>query len=124
MLRTIEFSTLCDMVFQQVIPAGIAYKSELAGIIKKQKDFDFGSFLETDIYKRISHKLEELLTNTENLQKEVASLDSDLERSSFKIAKELLPLSENIARYCNGIEEMTAARHWPLPTCYDMLFLR
>ena len=124
MLRMIEFSTLCDLVFQKVIPAGIEYKKTLSQIIKYQRDFKVNSIIEMDIYKQITHRLEDLLLATNDLQKKMTNLDQNHEIASFEIVKELLPLSETIAAYCNDIEKITPDSHWVLPTYYDMLFLR
>ena len=124
MLRMIEFSTLCDLVFQKVIPAGIEYKKTLSQIIKYQRDFKVNSIIEMDIYKQITHRLEDILLATNDLQKKMTNLDQNHEIASFEIVKELLPLSEAIAAYCNDIEKITPDSHWVLPTYYDMLFLR
>ena len=46
------------------------------------------------------------------------------EEYSFKIARELMPLSEEIADLCNKIEDIVPEKYWDIPTYYDMLFIR
>ena len=124
MLRMIEFSTLCDLVFQKVIPASIEYKKTLSQIIKNQKEFKMNTIIEMDIYKQLTHKLEDLLLATNDLQKNMNTLSQDKRKASFEIVEKLLPLSGTIASFCNDLEKITPDTHWPLPSYYDMLFLR
>ena len=47
----------------------------------------------------------------------------DIEYAS-KIAKDILPLSEKMADTVAFLEENVSEELWPLPTYFDMLFIR
>ena len=55
--------------------------------------------------------------------KEVEKLGEEIQDAE-KIANELLPLSEEMAEDIAFLEENVAEDHWPLPTYYDLLFVR
>ena len=49
--REIEFRTLLNMVYHQVLPAGITYKEQLSTVIRNQKEIGLESSVEVEIYK-------------------------------------------------------------------------
>jgi glutamine synthetase len=48
----------------------------------------------------------------------------DEELIAKKIATELMPMSVQISKICNQIEEIVPEEMWPVPKFYDMLFIR
>jgi glutamine synthetase type III len=67
----------------------------------------------------------ELYTSTNKLLKNFDDYHK-LDEVSFasKIAQELMPLSTDMARLCNKIEDLVPDESWPFPKYFDMLFIR
>ena len=112
------------MVNQHVIPAVIDYKKVLSEVLSFQKDFNYSSSLEQNIYEELSNIAKDLSMKTTSLTGAMKSLPEDLSESSLDIAYKLMPISEEIAGLCNLIEEVIPSKYWGLPKYYDMLFLR
>lgn len=123
-VREIEFETMVDMIHQSVIPSGLEYKNFLGSIIKQQKEIGLSSQFETNAYKLVSAKIDEINEKANQLQKEVHTHADDHQKHAEKIANELMPLSLSIATICNELEELIPTHFYRLPKYYDMLFLR
>jgi len=123
-LRTIEFETLVDMIHQFVIPASLSYKHSLGEIIKTQKEIGVSSLFEIDAYKKLSEKVDELHELSINLSRELNESHADHQKYAEKIAQQLLPMSQHLAKICNEMEELIPHKFYLLPKYYDMLFLK
>lgn len=121
--REIEISTFIMMVRQFVLPAALNYKLTLAKVIKQQKDIGVDSFTEKDLIKGLTTTMDFLYDQTNNLQTLLKDIETDEEKRSIEIAEKLIPISENIAKLCNELEEIIPDELWTLPKYYDMLFL-
>ena len=123
-LQEIEGKTLVQMVDQYVFPAIFAYKETLLKTFSAQKEMGLSLDPEASIYKDLHHLSTTLYDKTQNLKAKLSHLPSDPSKCSLFIVSDLLPLCEEIAHSCNQIERMIPNHLWPLPTCFDMLFLR
>jgi glutamine synthetase len=123
-LREIEFNTLIDMIHQFVVPAAVKFKKEVAEVIKLQKELKIESTVETDVYKKVNLMLETLYEDTRNLSNMVKALPENEEERAKQIADTLMPLSEQIAHFVAEVEIHMPNEQWPLPSLYDMLFVR
>ncbi len=121
--RIIEFRTLINLIHKDILPATIEYKGVLANSIDEQKDVGIEAKVDTILLKQINDKTTSLYEKTEKLMKEVEKLGEEIQDAE-KIANELLPLSEEMAEDIAFLEENVAEDHWPLPTYYDLLFVR
>ena len=121
--REIEISTFVTMVRQFVLPSALNYKLTLAEAIKRQKEIGVDSFTEKDLIRSLTTTMDFLYDQTNNLQNLIKDLESDEERRAADIAEKLVPISENIAKLCNELEEIIPDELWTLPKYYDMLFL-
>jgi glutamine synthetase len=122
--RIIEFRCLVDLVGQYVIPAAVDYKLKLSELIGNQKNIGLESTTEKDIYKKINTALDGLYGKCNQLKSAVNELNPDSDASAKKIANELMPLSVEIAQLCNELEDSIQDKLWPLPTFFEMLFVR
>ena len=123
--RQIEFNTLVNLVNKDIIPATIEYKTSLAESINQQKQAGVDAEVELEILKEINAKLNELRKDNNTLVKMLESIGGHEDISvADKIAKEMLPLSEKMADVIAYLEENVSEELWPLPTYYDMLFIR
>ncbi len=123
-LREIEFTSLDDLIHRHVVPSAIQYKTEIAKVIKDQKELKIDSRVEEDLFKKVNMALESVYEDSRNLRNGLESLPEDEVLKAKKIADELMPLSEKIANQCGTIESLLPDRLWSLPTYFDMLFLR
>lgn len=121
--RVIEFRTLLNMIHKDVIPATVQYKGILAAAIDDQKDAGVEPIVDIAILKDINSKLSALYEKSTKLSASLENLGHEIDDAE-KIAKELLPLSELIAADCAYLEENITEELWPLPTYYDLLFVR
>jgi glutamine synthetase len=124
--RMIEFDSLNSIIHKDVLPAAIAYKNNLAEAIDNQDEVGIKAEVEMDLLKTLNTELATLYTNTKKLAAETDALRGEEEEliTSNKIAKELLPLSEEIADSIAKIEETVSDDLWGLPTYYELLFIK
>lgn len=124
--REIEFRTMINMVHRQVMPTVIAFKNSVAESINAVKAAGGDVSVESEILKNLGNYSKELVTKTNNLLTAVEGLHKSHDEFAIadKVAKELMPLSEQIATACNALEELIPDNDWPIPTFYDMLFIR
>jgi glutamine synthetase len=115
---------LVDLVGQYVIPAAVDYKLKLSELIGNQKNIGLESTTEKDIYKKINTALDGLYGKCNQLKSAVNELNPDSDTTAKKIANELMPLSVEIAQLCNELEDSIQDKLWPLPTFFEMLFVR
>ena len=123
-LREIEFTTLMGLVNQHVLPSAITYKTQLAQIIKSQKDVNLECSTELEIYKKLDFAMASLYANSHNLGEALKSIQGSEQEVADHIANDLMSQSEIIADYCNEIEKIVPNSCWSLPTYYDMLFIK
>ena len=121
--RIIEFRTLLNLIHKDIFPATIEYKRMLAASIDDQKDIDIDPKVDILILKNINEKMIQIHEKSTKLDKATEILGEEIEDAE-KIANELLPLSEEIAEDIAYLEEHVAEDLWPLPTYYDLLFVR
>ncbi|MBY0518379.1 MAG: glutamine synthetase III [Bacteriovoracaceae bacterium] len=124
--REIEFHTQSAMVSKQILPCALAYKNELANSINTIKTAGGDVSVETELLKRLGETAKSLITKSETLVSSLHKYHKTLDESACadKIARELMPLSTDIATLCNQIEEIVPEDSWPIPKFYDMLFIR
>lgn len=123
--RMIEFNTLVNMINKDVIPATIEYKNMVASSIASQKSVGIDAKTDTTVLKDINTHLESLYADKTTLVKAMDAIGEDEGiEAADKIAKDLLPLSEKMADTINFLEDNVAEDMWPIPTYYDLLFVR
>lgn len=121
--REIEFSTLVNIINKDILPAAFEYKGVLAASIESQKAAGVGAKSDIAILNDIDAHTDTLYNKTKELQKGIEGLGEELEDAK-KIAETLLPLSEEIAEIIAYLEEHVSEEYWPLPTYFDLLFIK
>lgn len=123
--RTIEFSTLNNMVNQLVIPAALGYKTKITGLISAAKACKADTNVEAEILKELQYSLSTVFECNRDLKNAMIALDDehDEEKKAHALAYELLPMADKIADHCNRLESIIPDDMWPLPTFFEMLFL-
>ncbi|EQC52130.1 hypothetical protein, partial [Bacteriovorax sp. DB6_IX] len=100
------------------------FKKEIADVVLAQKELKVESTVEMDVYKKVNLMLESLYEDTRNLANMVKTLPENEEERAKEIANSLMPLSEQIAKFIGEVEVHMPNEQWPLPSYFDMLFLR
>lgn len=121
--REIEFSTLVNMVHKDILPAAIEYKGVLAASIENQKAAGVKADTDIAILSDINDHVNALYTKTKELRDGTESLGEEI-ADAKTIATKLLPLSEEIADVIAYLEEHVSEEYWPLPTYFDLLFIK
>jgi glutamine synthetase len=123
--REIEFRTLINMIHKDILPAAIAYKNDVASSINAQKTAGVEPKTDLEILKGINCAVDAIAEKTKNLKETLDKHEGqeDIEYAKV-IADKLLPLSEEIADDIAYLEENVTEEQWPLPTYFDMLFIK
>ena len=125
-LMNIEARTMVDMIMHQILPAAIAYSSDLAQGInnKKQALGDRVNLLvETSLTERISTCCDRLYENTERLHRELKSVPAgDSKEAADYYSDIIVPQMQLIRKDADLLEKLTPKSYWPYPTYSDMLF--
>lgn len=123
--REIEFRTLINMINKDIVPAAIAFKNQLASSINAQKAAGVDAKTDLEILKAINTAMTNVATKTKSLKASLNKYEGqhNIEYATV-IAKELLPLSEEIAEQIAYLEDNINEELWPLPTYFDMLFIK
>jgi glutamine synthetase len=126
LVRKIEFKTLINLIDQHVLPASFAYKKELLGALKDQKELNLGdSFAETQTLNEVDKHTNELYRTLADFKKRLANCTvKDESEESKYIAHELQPITEVMAAHVHEIENIIPDQYWSLPKNSEMLFIR
>ena len=125
-LMNIEARTMVDMIMHQILPAAIAYSSDLAkGINSKKKALGdrVGLVVETSLTERISACCDRLYENSEKLHRELKSVPTDDSKEAADYYSDVIvPQMQMIRKDADLLEKLTPKTYWPYPTYSDMLF--
>ncbi|MCB0415577.1 MAG: glutamine synthetase type III, partial [Bdellovibrionales bacterium] len=124
-IRDIEFGTLRRLVYQNVLPDAFKYKEKLVSLVSKLKENKLDASVELGYLELLTDRVKdvnEMTTKLHQLRIETDRLEE--KEQSFKIAYELLPLAEDIAKACSRLETIVPDDLWSLPKTYEMLFVR
>lgn len=124
-LRNIEFSTLSHLIQKNIFSAVLEYKIQLGQIIKNQEEIKLTSTVEITIYKKINSIMESLHTSLNSMKSSLDQIkDKTVKIQASEMAHNILPVSEEISKLCNQLEELIPNNLWSLPTYHDMLFIQ
>ena len=123
--HTRHLSLLEDLAYRRLLDAYYLSEKPFQGSPADiAKEIGMTSQFETNAYKLISQKIDEINEKANQLQKEIHVHVDDHQKHAEKIANELMPLSVSIATICNELEELIPTHYYRLPKYYDMLFLK
>ena len=122
----IEAQTMLSMVKRDILPAAVAYSSELAksALNKKALSDAISTEYETELSTKLS-KLCECLYN-HILELEVAVLNTkgytDAEECAKYFSDTVLTIMCLVRQAADELETLVAAKYWPYPIYSDILF--
>ena len=122
----IEALTMIEMAARDIIPAVNAYVAEVAktAAAKMSVISTINCGVERDIMTKLSSlnsKAYEALERLKKLEADAASTPDAVERAN-KYTHDVIPAMEELRRYVDEMETLTASEFWPLPTYGDMMF--
>ena len=124
-LINIEAKTMVDMVMHQILPAALAYSSDLANSISRKRDALGASIraaTETSLTKRISESCDNLYEQSEMLYAHLKSVPADSKEAMEYYSDVIIPGMQAVRKEADLLEKLTAKSYWPYPTYSDLLF--
>ena len=121
----IEARTTVDMVLHQILPAALAYSSDLAeGINRKRNAMgaNVKATTENSLVTRISNRCDTLYEKTEKLFAELENVPDSLVAANRYYSEVIVPGMEAVRKDADFLEKLTAKSYWPYPTYSDLLF--
>ncbi len=121
-LLRIEAKTMVDMVLHQILPAGLAYSSDLSkGLLRKQ-ELGIAAKCENDLVTRLSGCCDRLYEATEVLAAHLKEIPEDKEAAAAYYGSIIRQEMDTIRRDADLLEKLTAKSYWPYPTYSDILY--
>ena len=122
----IEANTMAVMAKEQIIPAIEKYASALAkgAGYKKALDSSISCRYEAGLVAKLSSLADTAFEKTLALEEVIAELPSakDILEESVLIRDRIIPAMEELRKYCDEAEPLTAKEYWPVPNYADLLF--
>lgn len=119
----IEALTMSDMVREEILPACVAYQSDLAKTVKNKKEAGVAGGMEADLLGRVSALTEELYNKCRELDAAVEQApDADAETIAHYYHDTILPAMDAVRAPADQLEMLVGKKYWPFPTYSDILF--
>ncbi len=123
----IEANTMVDMAVKDILPAVGQYISLLAEAIDDVSDVfevDMKKSFEYETGKKLIALKGEAYSAIKRLKRETAKAAAiaDYTERSVYYKDKVLPVMEKLRAAVDGMEALTAAEYWPIPTYGDLLF--
>ncbi|CCY04671.1 MAG: glutamine synthetase III [Eubacteriales bacterium] len=123
---SIEALTMLDMVRKVIFPAVIGYVKELSetALAIKSAGIDADVSTETELVKKLSALLSAAGRHSENLTAALLKARSlgEGEIAANCYRDDVIPAMQLLRSDVDLMEELTAKKHWPLPTYTDLLY--
>ena len=122
----IEANTMVEMAQREILPAIVAYSSELAQAVaaKKAVSESVACTYETKLIQKLSTASDQISVFTKELEDaiiQIADIAETVEQS-FYIRDVILPKMTSLRVVCDEAEQCTASKYWPFPTYGELLF--
>ena len=124
-LINIEARTMVDMIMHQILPAALAYSSDLAASINRKRDAvgkTVKALAESSLTKRISDCCDSLYNKSEELYAYLKKVPTSSEEASQYYADVIIPGMQAVRKDADLLEKLTSKSYWPYPTYSDLLF--
>ena len=122
----IEANTMIDMAETDIIPAIASHTADLARAVGAKRAADEGvpCGYELAALKKLSALNDSIALKLEALENELLAVHhiDDVEKQSFAIRDELLPLMNDLRALVDQAETKTPKSCWPYPSYADLLF--
>lgn len=127
----IEGRVLSELVYNQIIPATVAYQNTLLENILGLKEI-YGaahkkvSEAQLGILEQLAEQLQEVKKQTDAMTeaRKRANNLKDLNKKAAAYCESVLPYFEQIRNHCDRLERLVSDAHWPLAKYRDLLFIK
>ena len=125
----IESRTQGEMVINHILPAAIAYQSELAGNVLQLKELGLAAATyeaQMDLIRRISDNINGIKNKVNQMTQErkYANEKEDASEMAMDYCTKVKPLMEEIRTYADRLEYLVDDREWPLIKYRELMFVR
>jgi len=118
----IEGRTMVDMTLHQILPAAMAYSSDLAEAVERKRKLGIPASTEQDIAQRLSSRCDTLYQNSERLHEVLKAVPEDNQEAANYHDTVTIPLMQEIRKDADFLEKLTAKSYWPYPIYSDLLY--
>ncbi|MBE6986681.1 MAG: glutamine synthetase type III [Ruminococcaceae bacterium] len=118
----IEARTMVDMALHQILPAALAYSSDLAEAVERKRKAGIRANTEADLAQRLSDCCDSLYEKCEQLHKALKAVPSGSQEAADYHNRITCPQMQALRKDADLLEKLTAKSYWPYPTYSDILF--
>jgi glutamine synthetase len=118
----IEARTMVDMTLHQILPAALAYSSDLAKAVERKRNAGIRANTEADLAQRLSDCCDSLYEKCEQLHKALKAVPSGSQEAADYHNRVTCPQMQALRKDADRLEKLTAKSYWPYPTYSDILF--
>ena len=118
----IEGRTMVDMILHQILPAALAYSSDLAESIERKRKTGIPAKTEQSLAQRLSECCDRLYVKCEDLHEALKATPKENAQAVQYLYTTVIPLMESARKDADLLEKLTAKSYWPYPTYSDLLF--
>ncbi len=119
----IEAKTMVDMVMHQILPASIAYSSDLAeSVLRKEKIANVHSHAERALVQKISDYCNALYEKCHVLVADLKRVPEGNLAAAEYYGDVIVSDMETVRCIADKLERLTGRSYWPYPTYSDILF--
>lgn len=122
----IEAKTMLTMVNRQILPAVMNFAADVARSLQQVSQAGAKAQAQRLLLDRLDELIGQFYLHTGQLEQAIESvgqLDENLVKAQA-CRDRLLPAMEQLRKIADQLEQICDARLWPLPTYYQMLFMR
>lgn len=125
----IESRTLGEMVINHVLPAAVAYQTDLANNVSSLKDLGLPESTykaQLDILTKISENIQTMKDAVDTMTdaRKAANDQEDAEAKAKAYCEDVRPLMDEIRTAADRLEYLVDDREWPLVKYREMMFVR
>ncbi len=118
----IEAKTMVDMVLHQILPAGLAYSSDLSKSVSRKKALGISARSDLELAQRISQCCDSLYEHTEALAGAIKQVPECACDAVSYFSDVIVPGMTAVRKDADLLEKLTAKSYWPYPTYSDILY--
>ena len=118
----IEAKTMVDMSLHQILPAALAYSSDLAESVLRKQQLGLSAASERDLARRLSESCDSLYEKTEQMAAHLREVPSGTEAAVDYYSSVIVSDMEEVRVLADRLEKLTAKSYWPYPIYSDILY--
>ncbi len=118
----IEAKTMVDMVLHQILPAGLAYSSDLSKSVLRKSELGISCQADRSLAERISACCDSLYAQTEALAAAIKLVPENTAEAVQYFSRVIVPAMGAVRKDADLLERLTAKSYWPYPTYSDILY--